>query len=104
MKKTNEKQVTVIEEEYTCDVCKKPCGSHIHKCECCKKDICRDCTELDYSKSDDYPDRYCDSCWTIGEPFRKQIKEMEEQSYSEQEKLKEEWFRKVKETNEKQIK
>ena len=69
-------QTVTIKHRY-CDIC----GSEVTKlnsCTCCGKDICLKC--VGYSTNDsDYPDYYCVKCWNIGKPYRKKIRELEQQ-------------------------
>jgi hypothetical protein len=91
------KQVMVEQEEYYCDICEKKANC---QCHCCKKDLCYSCAVFDNNNgNDDYPDKYCKSCWEIGKPFREKIEESSEKSYKEEERLKAEWFKLAREKN-----
>ena len=75
------KQVEIIKKvkRYSCDVCKEPCNSSYCKCIVCGRDICNEHTVLDPHCTSDYPDRYCEHCWSVGKSFRSTIhsKEMD---------------------------
>jgi len=59
--------------ESTCDECGQIC---IYHCTICQKDLCRDHSVVG-DMWDDYSNRYCKSCWDIGEPFRKDLEFLE---------------------------
>lgn len=69
------------------------CGTEINyrrNCVCCNKDLCAKCVGHEESDSSDYSIDYCIKCWSIGEPYREKIKELELQI----EKLSDEWISK----------
>jgi len=64
--------------EYYCDICEKIAKN---KCYLCGIDICNKHTVFDDRCSGDYPDKYCENCWNIGEKYRKKIQEIEDEAY-----------------------
>ena len=93
-----EKQVLSKETEWYCDICKNIINDRYssYNCKCCNKDLCNRCSIYDDRDMGDYPDRYCKSCWKVGEPFRKKIEEIKNGVYKEESRLEEEWFQKAK--------
>lgn len=83
--------------EYYCDICGKPCHNW---CKSCGREICREHLEPDFSKSDDYPDMFCDECMELKKPFISKFQELdkkEDELFEEREKLEKEWFETCKE-------
>lgn len=68
---------TVVRIRIVCDACTADCsknenGLRSGQCVMCKNDLCGDCLIYDHRDGSDYPPVYCQRCWRIGEPFRKQ--------------------------------
>ncbi len=56
---------------HTCDV--PGCGVECHNtCRICGRDVCN-VHAVREDDGGDYPPSYCDSCWKVGERWRKQI-------------------------------
>lgn len=89
------KKVTLYEDECFCDVCGDK-QQRQNRCKCCAKHVCINCSVNDYTDSDDYPDKFCKSCWGAGKEFREEIEVEEENSYKKICKLKEEWYKQAK--------
>ena len=81
------KQVTVI----TCDVCSTRLGGRFYKCYMCSKDLCYHHTVYDNRDSGDYPDKYCQPCWDIGESYRLMEAEAADRYYDELDKIHQQW-------------
>ena len=97
VKKTRKSEELV--EEYFCDMCGKKCHSW---CSACTREICSEHLTFDYSKSDDYPEKYCKECLEIKKPFFEELGKLkieEEKIYYRQEELREEWFKLCREKN-----
>lgn len=62
------------------------------KCEICGKDLCYKCIGHEDYNSGDYRTVYCNKCWSIGEPYRQKIKELENKIDD----LNDEWINKCK--------
>ena len=81
----------------TCDVCGVDCSPQPgdfwpKQCAKCKKDLCRyKCTVWDPREHGDYPDAYCKHCWDIGEPFRQQQMQLEEEHDERMEAVEQAW-------------
>lgn len=67
----------VIQYAYICDLCKKG-YRHGSNCSICGRDICSSCTKFDPRDMGDYPSKYCDSCFKVGEKYLEQISVEEE--------------------------
>lgn len=83
----------VVEQERFCDVCGKKL--HFfggHKCDCCNKDLCIECVEVE-EFSGDCDACWCKTCWDIGKEYSPKIKELNDTI----ERLHEEWVNKCKE-------
>lgn len=80
-----------------CDVCGVDCSPQAgdfwpQQCVKCKKDLCRHkCTVWDPRDSGDYPDAFCKHCWDIGEPFRQQQAQLEEEHDKRTEAIEQAW-------------
>ena len=61
---------------YYCDDCSKNINQKVSGCDICGKHLCPDCYII-IDDGSDYPERYCKSCWTKGEEYRKQKEELE---------------------------
>jgi hypothetical protein len=89
----------VVEEKctiYACDICKNECGNepqkYLKECKMCGKEVCKECRVTKYEKYDsDYPSYYCNHCWEVGEPFRKQYKALEEKYEIESDDILNKW-------------
>lgn len=64
----------IIIEKY-CDFCN---GDSVYKCEICGKDICYNHTVYDPYDNSDYPEKWCKSCFEIGDKYLKQIQKEKE--------------------------
>lgn len=79
-----EYEITETTKKYKrlCDVCKteikRDLQCSVARCKMCNIDLCDNCVEYEESDSGDYRIVYCKSCWDKGEPFRQQIRELEE--------------------------
>lgn len=80
----------VIQYSYLCDLCKKG-YKHGSICCICGRDICSSCTRFDPRCMGDYPSRYCDSCFKIGEKYLEQTNIEEEKHSAILEKIEQEW-------------
>lgn len=63
----------------------------VARCEICVNDLCEDCIGYEEGNTGDYRTVYCKSCWSIGEPYRNKIKELED----EIDRLNDEWISKT---------
>jgi hypothetical protein len=93
-KKTEIKEVCVVTKHKFCDVCgdeiKIGMVCSVAKCEQCGKDLCNKCIGHEVEICSDYRrEVYCEKCWDIGEPFRKEIEELE----GTIERLNDEWLK-----------
>ena len=97
MKKTKEVTQTVNESEILCDLCllegkEKKIGSEYSRyCHLCERDICEEHIVFDDRDHSDYPNKYCISCWEIGEKYRYKMEEIEEAADEKIEEVEKEW-------------
>lgn len=89
----HEKIVPTTETEWYCDICKGPNGNF--RCKCCHKDICYKCSVYDDRDSGDRPDKYCESCWDIGKPYRTKMEDLKIELYNKLNHFEIEWFTKA---------
>ena len=69
----------VIKYSYICDLCGK--GTEHHRvCGICGRDLCSDCTKFDPRNMGDYPEKYCNSCFKVGDKYLRQI-EVEQEKF-----------------------
>lgn len=70
---------TIDASTYTCDVpgCSEPASwdPRFRSCFMCKGDVCA--THRVYDSRDDSGPMFCVTCWAIGEPYRKKIRDAE---------------------------
>lgn len=79
-KETTEQKEVKVRRKY-CDVC----GNEINydlactsaTCGICGDDLCEDCIGHEIDTSGDYRSVRCKNCWSIGEKYRPEIKELE---------------------------
>jgi hypothetical protein len=57
--------------QVVCEVCNSD-RYYPHKCTGCKRPLCTKCQSEWYEYNEA---TYCDTCWTIGEPYREEIEE-----------------------------
>ena len=94
MRKT--KNVTIEKAYVVCDVCSGDkvqlnWSTRHHRCCQCHKDLCSSCVVYDDSEGGDYPPKYCQRCWDIGEPFRKQLVALEAEYDKQTEAVEQAW-------------
>ena len=80
----------IIKYSYICDLCGKETGYH-RVCSICGRDICSSCTKFDPRDMGDYPEKYCESCFNIGQKYLGQISAEEEKCDVIVENLEQEW-------------
>ena len=80
----------IIKYSYVCDLCGKGTGHH-RVCGICGIDICSSCTKFDPRDMGDYPEKYCESCFQIGQKYLDQISSEEEKCDAIVENLEQEW-------------
>lgn len=88
---------TSVRIRITCDICGDDCSPRKgdfwpKQCVKCKKDLCRNkCTVWDPRDDGDYPGAFCERCWDIGEPFRQQQAQLEEEHDERMEAIEQAW-------------
>lgn len=96
MKKEIKTTKEVTKYEFYCDDCgtKENNSSSVYICKChlCGKHICNKCIGHTDDSIGDYPDYYCKECWSIGESYKEQIQNHED----EIDRLYDEWHAKCK--------
>ncbi len=80
----------IINYSYKCDICGKT-SSHRATCSICGRDICYDCTKFDPRDTWDYPEKYCNSCFNIGQKYFHLINIEQERFDALIEKIEQEW-------------
>ena len=86
------KTVTVKTRIYVCDECFKTVSDkRLWPCVVCGKLICFDCYIPDERDPGDYPDKYCQNCWDVGQPYRKRMVQLQDICDEAIEKLEETW-------------
>lgn len=60
-------------------------------CEKCRRDLCTNHAIKDPCDYSDYPTNYCQHCFDIGKPFRKEINRVRATADEVEEKLEEQW-------------
>lgn len=80
----------VIQYAYICDLCKKG-YRHGSVCSICGRDICTNCTKFDPRDMGDYPSKYCNECFDIGEKYLERISVEEEKHETVIATIEEEW-------------
>lgn len=80
----------IIKYSYICDLCGKETGYH-RICNICGRDICSSCTKFDPRDMGDYPDKYCEPCFKIGQKYLDQISAEEDKYDKIVENLEQEW-------------
>ena len=80
--KVSAREATTYKKEMlVCDECESK--SVYFKCLICRCDLCRKCVVEKYeSECGDYPNRYCQGCWEVGEKYRDVLLE-EEKAHDE---------------------
>lgn len=58
--------------QYTCDICGEVFGYRRSSCRFCGRDLCMKHSISDPRDPGDYPNHFCQSCWSVGEIFREQ--------------------------------
>ena len=61
----------------TCDYCGDKVFSILSNCCRCYKDSCSKCGKYDPHSLGESPDRYCNRCWDIGEPYIVRLRDAE---------------------------
>ena len=69
--------IKVESKIYICDICSCEANQKHYICKMCQKVLCLNDVVFDHRQMGDYPDRYCQKCWDIGEPYRKKIEDLE---------------------------
>ncbi len=68
-------KITKDKTIYICDFCKDEYSGG--SCSGCSKDMCRDCIKSwDYRYSEDYPDKYCETCTNIRNKYSERISKL----------------------------
>jgi len=88
-----EKEETVINTIYACDICSK--SGNIHRCAFCGKDACYshsvvfdfDCDLRRAYTHSDYPAHACILCWDKSEETRNKIQDIRDEAYNKEEVL-----------------
>lgn len=87
------KEKKIIQETtetvYVCDICGRERIKPYKKCIMCEKDICKNCFVIIYGLGD-YHNRYCRSCWDIGQEYIEEIKALRSRSITLYERWKKE--------------
>ena len=81
------KTETIETKIYTCDACGKKISPDVYSCVICGDHLCYDCVLFDPREMGDYPDKYCKSCWDVGDYYRKEIDRLREIFYEQEEGL-----------------
>lgn len=79
-----------IKYAYQCDLCGKV-SAYRRICSICNRDICSDCTLFDPRCNIDYPEKYCTSCFKIGEKYIERMNEEQEKFDIIMEEIEQEW-------------
>jgi len=88
-------------EQRFCDVCKDGTKA-FYICCVCNKDLCTAHTIFDPDEYCEYPDRYCQSCWELGEPYRKELAKAKTEYEDLIKSINEEWRKQAKKGGEKE--
>jgi len=76
--------------KYFCDICNTEM-QQASKCYICGKDLCVKCVTFDNRDWGDYPTRYCDNCWLIGETYREEMLKIENDADEKIAELRKKW-------------
>ena len=88
MQETKEITTTKTITKAYCDICN---DKGIKCCLLCKRDLCIKHITFDPRDLGDYPDVYCESCWNIGEGYRRAIDDIQNAADVKIEKQEENW-------------
>lgn len=80
----------VIKYFYICDLCGNRTEHH-RFCSICGRDICYDCTKLDPRDMGDYPVKFCNQCFDVGQKYLRRINAEQEKFDVLIEEIEQEW-------------
>jgi len=93
---------SVTVNEYFCDDCDSAClyilNNTLYTCSICKCILCSKCVVFDPREYGDYPQKFCQRCWKVGEKYRKYINEEMDRCDETITQLEKDWYNQAKST------